>query len=153
MRHAVNSPENTFVERRPDVYFKGISGLKAQDLWWFEAHVADFHTVVICVGGNDVSPHPSNPIHTPITPAETAAAISAFALNLNNPSVFICSTIQRISAIQEIKQVNSILLRTFNHRFIGLGELIKNNEVDKVDNVHYNHMTYRRVYQKVVSRL
>ena len=32
---------------------KELLGLKAKDLWWYAEHVADFNTVVNCVGGND----------------------------------------------------------------------------------------------------
>ena len=80
------------------------------------------------------SPYSTIPYYEPILPAETVAAISAF-VQLEKHK-FLCNALQRTSPNEE-KNIKSILLGTFNNCFRrGLGELIKNNEENEVDDVH-----------------
>ena len=138
MMRAIDSPTYTFVERRRDEFFKGISGLRDQDLWWYAAHVADFNTAFICVGGND---------------DRLIQQITNWFFHGNScGNIGVCSTwktkvfrsaLQRTSSNQE-KNSKSILLGTFNNCFRGLGELMKNIEKNEVDDVHYNHWPIHR---------
>ena len=125
--------------------------MKAQDLWWHEAQSQGHHTVVVCVVSNDVSPSPNKSYHDQCSPAETATAIFSFVDGLINPRNTVCSTIQRKNDHSAIKEIKHLLLSRFQYNFIGLVAII--NEKYMLDAVQYNHMSYRRVYQKKTSVL
>ena len=115
-----------------------VSRLKDQALWWYAAHVADFNTAVTCVSRND-----DRLIQQITNRFFQRKQLRQYRRLFNLKTQ---GSLQRPPAnISEWrKNIKSILSGLFNNCFRGLGELIKNNEKNEVDDVHYNHWPIQR---------